>query len=45
MLKNVAEATLVTKNILFLKILPFVQSFLEFKVSLADGTHRALKKQ
>jgi hypothetical protein len=26
-----------TKNIFFLKVLNFVQSFVEFKVSLADG--------
>jgi hypothetical protein len=37
MLKNVSEVTLVTKNIFFLKILNFVQSFVECKVSLADG--------
>jgi iron only hydrogenase large subunit-like protein len=38
MLKNVSEVILVTKNIFFLKILNFVQSFVECKVSLADGT-------
>jgi hypothetical protein len=38
MLKNVSEVTLVTKNIFSLKILNFVQSFVECKVSLADGT-------
>ncbi len=38
MLKNVSEVTLVTTNIFFLKILNFVQSFVECKVSLADGT-------
>jgi hypothetical protein len=37
MLKNAPEATLVPKNVLFLKILNFVQSFVESKVSLADG--------
>jgi hypothetical protein len=37
MLKNVSEATLVTKSIFFLKILNFAQSFVECKVSLADG--------
>jgi hypothetical protein len=35
MLKIVSEVTLVTKQIL--KILNFVQSFVECKVSLADG--------
>jgi hypothetical protein len=38
MLKNVSEVILVTKNMFFLKILNFVQSFVEGKVSLADGT-------
>ncbi len=38
MLKNVSEVILVTKNIFFLKIVNFVQSFVECKVSLADGT-------
>jgi hypothetical protein len=38
MLKNVSEVILVTKNIFFLKILNFVQSFVECNVSLADGT-------
>jgi hypothetical protein len=37
MLKNVSEVTLVTKKIVFLKIFNFVQSFVECKVSLADG--------
>jgi hypothetical protein len=37
MLKNVSKVILVTKNIFFLKILNFVQSFVECKVSLADG--------
>jgi hypothetical protein len=37
MLENPSEVTLVPKNILFLKILNFVQSFVECKVSLADG--------
>jgi hypothetical protein len=36
-LKNVSEVTLVTNNIFFLKILNFVVSFVECKVSLADG--------
>jgi ribosome-associated protein YbcJ (S4-like RNA binding protein) len=40
MLKNVSDVILVTKNILFLKILNFVQSFVECKVSLADGMVR-----
>jgi hypothetical protein len=35
--KNVSEVTLVTKYFIFLKILNFVQSFVECKVSLADG--------
>jgi hypothetical protein len=39
MLKNASEATLVPKNIFFLKILNLVQSFAECKVSLmADGS-------
>jgi hypothetical protein len=39
MLKNASEVTLVPKNDFFsLKILNFVQSFVECKVSLADGT-------
>ncbi len=38
MLKNVSEVTLVTNDTFFLKILNFVQSFVECKVSLADGT-------
>jgi hypothetical protein len=37
MLKNVSEVALVTKNIFFLKILNYVQSFVKCKVSLADG--------
>jgi hypothetical protein len=38
MLKYVSELTLVTKkNFFFLKILNFLQSFVECKVSLADG--------
>ncbi len=37
MLKNASEVTLVPKNIFFLMILNFVQSFVECKVSLADG--------
>jgi hypothetical protein len=37
MLKNASEVTLVPKNIFFLKILNFMQSFVECKVSLADG--------
>jgi hypothetical protein len=38
MLKNASEVTLVTKKKnFFLKILNFVQSFVECKVSLADG--------
>jgi hypothetical protein len=37
-LRNVSEVTLVPKNIFFLKILNFLQSFVEFKVSLADGS-------
>jgi hypothetical protein len=38
LLKNASEVTLVPKNIFFLKILNFVQSFVECKVSLADGS-------
>jgi hypothetical protein len=37
MFKNASEVTLVPKNILFLKILNYVQSFVECKLSLADG--------
>jgi hypothetical protein len=37
LLKNASKITLVPKNIFFLKILNFVQSFAECKVSLADG--------
>jgi hypothetical protein len=38
MLENVSEVTVVTKMFFFfLKILHFVQSFVECKVSLADG--------
>jgi hypothetical protein len=37
MLKSVSEVTLLTKNIFSLKFLNFVQSFVECKVSLADG--------
>jgi hypothetical protein len=38
MLKNASEVTFVPKNIFFLKILNFVSSFMECKVSVADGT-------
>jgi hypothetical protein len=38
MLKNASDVILVPKNIFFLTILNFVQSFVECKVSLADGT-------
>jgi hypothetical protein len=37
MLKNVSELTFVPTNIFFLRILKLVQSFVECKVSLADG--------
>jgi hypothetical protein len=37
MLKNASEVTLVPKNI-FPKFLNYVQNFVEWKVSLADGT-------
>ncbi len=37
MLKNASEETLVPNNIFFLKLLNFVQSFVECKVSLVDG--------
>jgi hypothetical protein len=41
MLKNTSEVTLAvsTKNIIFLKILNLVQSFVECKVSLSDGMY------
>jgi hypothetical protein len=38
MLKNASEVTLVPKNIFFLRILNLMQSFVECKVNLADGT-------
>ncbi len=38
LLKNASEVTLVPENIFSLKILNLVQSFVECKVSLADGT-------
>jgi hypothetical protein len=38
LLKNASEVILVPKNIFFLKILNLVQSFVECKESLADGT-------
>ncbi len=37
MLKNALEVTLVPKNFFSLKFFTFVQSFVEYKVSLADG--------
>jgi hypothetical protein len=37
MRKNASEVTLVPRNFFFLKILNFVQSFVQCKVSLADG--------
>ncbi len=39
MLKNASEVTLVPKNIFFLKIVNIVESFVECKVSLADGIY------
>jgi hypothetical protein len=42
LLKNASEVTLVLKNIFFLKILNLVQSFVECKVSLADGITKGL---
>ncbi len=47
MLKNASEGTSVPKNIFFLKISKFVQSFVECKVSLADGKNisRELRRQ
>jgi hypothetical protein len=39
MLQNASEGILVPKDIFFLKILNFVQSFVDCKVSLADGNH------
>jgi hypothetical protein len=41
LLKNASEVTLVPKIIVFLKILNLVQSFVECKVSLADGSFLA----
>jgi hypothetical protein len=38
MLENASGVTLVPKNIFFLKILNFVQSFVGCEVSPADGT-------
>jgi hypothetical protein len=40
MLKNASEGILAPKNTFFLKILNFVQSFVDCKVSLADGSSR-----
>jgi hypothetical protein len=37
MLTNASEVTLVPNDLFFLKILNFLQSFVECKVSLADG--------
>jgi hypothetical protein len=37
-LKNASEVTFIRKNISFLKIVNFVKSSVECKVSLADGT-------
>jgi hypothetical protein len=37
MLKNASDVTSVPKNIFSLKMLNFVQSFVECKVRLADG--------
>jgi hypothetical protein len=42
-LRYVSEVTLVPKNIFFLKILNFLQSFVECKVSLADGMLMSIK--
>ncbi len=44
MLKNPSEVTLVPKNVFFPKILNFVQSFVERKVSLADGIYSHFQK-
>jgi hypothetical protein len=41
MLKNASEVSLVPINIFSLKILKFVQSFVDCKVSLADGIQKA----
>jgi hypothetical protein len=38
--KNASEVTLVPKDTFFLKFLNFVQSFVDCKVSLADGIPR-----
>jgi serine/threonine protein kinase len=45
MLKIASEVTLVPEIIFFLKFLKFVQSFLECKVSLADGTSLVVSLQ
>jgi hypothetical protein len=45
LLKNASKVTLVPKNIFFLKILNLVQSFVECKVSLADGTSREMCRE
>jgi hypothetical protein len=39
MLKNASEVSLVPKSIFLLKILNFMQSFVECKESLADGIY------
>jgi hypothetical protein len=45
MLKNVSEITLEPKKKKILKILNFVQSFVECKVGLADGTRAGLRRK
>jgi hypothetical protein len=45
MLKNASEVTLKPEIIFFQKMLNFVQSFVECKVSLADGTKFGQKNQ
>jgi hypothetical protein len=40
MLKDASDVTLEPKEFFFLKILNFVQSFVECEVSLADGNQR-----
>jgi hypothetical protein len=45
LLENASEVALVPKNIFFLEILNFVQSFVECKVSLADGMYTTRSQQ
>jgi hypothetical protein len=43
MLKNASEVTLLPNYFFFLEIFNFVQSFVEFKVSLSDGMNLRLE--